>query len=128
MYGGVEEQIQFPATPDEWATERWQRFATQKDPSTPWLRPRTKRLIDNFGLVVSSRWPTVQDIRLPAWRRMRLKAHRDWRYRLGVYVLSLVLRFAQRGINLRHPNAESLQVGFDNRRSLSTNTFEQPRR
>ena len=108
MYGGVEEQIQFPTTPDEWATERWQRFATQKDPSTPWLRPRTKRLIDNFELVVSSRWPTVQDIRLPAWGRMTLKALSDWRYRLGVYALPLELRFAQRVINLRKPKAESL--------------------
>jgi anaerobic magnesium-protoporphyrin IX monomethyl ester cyclase len=108
MYGGVEGQIQFPTTPDEWASERWQRFATQKDPSTPWLGRRTKRLIDNFELVVSSRWPTVQDIRLPAWGRMTLKALSDWRYRLGIYALPLELRFAQRFINLRKPKAESL--------------------
>ena len=73
MYGDVEKQMHFPTTPDEWATDRWQRFATQKDPSTPWLRPRTKQLIDNFELVVSSRWPTVQDIRLPRWGRWVLK-------------------------------------------------------
>ena len=65
MYGDVEDQMHFPTTPDEWATDQWQRFATQKDPQTPWLRPTTKQLIDNFELVVSSRWPTVQDIRLP---------------------------------------------------------------
>ena len=70
MYGDVEDQVQFPTTPDEWASDRWQRFATQKDPQTPWLRPTTKRLIDNFELVVSSRWPTVQDIRLPPWGRI----------------------------------------------------------
>src|SRR5438477_1664100 len=108
MYGGVEEQIQFPTTPDEWATERWQRFATQKDPSTPWLRPRTKRLIDNFELVVSSRWPTVQDIRLPGWGRVALKALSDWRYRLRFYSLPFELKFAQRVIDLRKPKAESL--------------------
>ena len=108
MYGEVEDQIQFPTTPDEWATERWQRFATQKDPSTPWLRRRTKRLIDNFELVVSSRWPTVQDIRLPAWGRMVLKALSGWRYRLGVYSLPLELKMAQRVINVRRPKVESL--------------------
>ena len=48
MYGGVEDQVQFPETPEEWATDRWQRFTTQKDPAAPWLRPPTKRLIDNF--------------------------------------------------------------------------------
>ena len=108
MYGDVENQIQFPTTPDEWATERWQRFATQKDPSTPWLRRRTKLLIDNFELVVSSRWPTVQDLRLPAWGRMVLKALSGWRYRLGVYSWPLELKLAQRVINVRKPKVESL--------------------
>ncbi|HEY6291441.1 MAG TPA: radical SAM protein [Terriglobia bacterium] len=108
MYGGVEDQIQFPSTPDEWATERWQRFATQKDPSTPWLKRRTKRLIDNFELVVSSRWPTVQDIRLPNWGRWMLKALSGWRYRLGVYDLPFELKWAQQVINLRKPKVESL--------------------
>jgi anaerobic magnesium-protoporphyrin IX monomethyl ester cyclase len=108
MYGGVEDKIQFPTTPDEWATERWQRFATQKDPQTPWLRARTKRLIDNFELVVSSRWPTVQDIRLPNWGRLTLKALSSWRYRLGVYAAPVELRWTQRMIDLRKPKAESL--------------------
>jgi len=108
MYGGVEDKIQFPTTPDEWATERWQRFATQKDPSTPWLRRRTKRLIDDFELVVSSRWPTAQDIRLPRWGRPMLKALSDWRYRLGVYGWPVELKLAQRAINLRKPKVESL--------------------
>ena len=108
MYGDVEGQIQFPTTPDEWATERWQRFATQKDPTHPWLQPGTKRLIDNFELVVSSRWPTVQDIRLPAWGRWILKALSDWRFRLGVYAAPIELRWAQRMIDLRKPKAESL--------------------
>jgi len=108
MYGEVEDQIQFPTSPDEWATQRWQKFATQKDPSTPWLRRRTKRSIDNFELVVSSRWPTVQDVRLPNWGRTVLKALSDWRYRLKFYSLPLELKLAQRVIDLRKPKVESL--------------------
>ncbi|HTS70622.1 MAG TPA: radical SAM protein [Terriglobia bacterium] len=108
MYGGVEKQFHFPTTPDEWATDRWQRFATQKDPSTPWLRPRTKRLIDNFELVVSSRWPTAQDIRLPAWGRRLLKALSAWRYRWELYSMPWELKWAQRMIDIRKPKAESL--------------------
>jgi anaerobic magnesium-protoporphyrin IX monomethyl ester cyclase len=108
MYGDVEDKVQFPATPDEWASDRWQRFATQKDPQTPWLRPTTKRLIDNFELVVSSRWPTVQDIRLPHWGRITLKALSSWRYRLGIYRAPLELRWMQQVIELRKPKAESL--------------------
>jgi anaerobic magnesium-protoporphyrin IX monomethyl ester cyclase len=108
MYGDVDDQVHFPTTPDEWATEPWQRFATQKDPQTPWLRPTTKQLIDNFELVVSSRWPTVQDIRLPNWGRMTLKALSSWRYRLEVYSSPFELKWMQQLIELRKPKAESL--------------------
>jgi radical SAM superfamily enzyme YgiQ (UPF0313 family) len=108
MYGGVDDTFQFPTTPDEWATERWQRFATQKDPRTPWLKPGTKRLIDNFELVVSSRWPTVQDLRLPAWGRVALQTLSSWRYRLGVYTAPFELKWAQQFISLRKPKEESL--------------------
>lgn len=108
MYGNVEDKVQFPTTPDEWATDHWQRFATQKDPQTPWLRPRTKQLIDNFELVVSSRWPTVQDIRLPKWGRLALQALSSWRYRLGIYSAPVELKWTQQFIDLRKPKAESL--------------------
>jgi len=108
MYGGVEDKIQFPTTPDEWATDHWQRFATQKDPQTPWLKPQTKRLIDNFELVVSSRWPTIQDLRLPSWGRVTLKALSSWRYRLGIYTAPFELKWTQQFINLRKPKEESL--------------------
>jgi anaerobic magnesium-protoporphyrin IX monomethyl ester cyclase len=108
MYGNVEDQVQFPNTPDEWATERWQRFATQKDPKTAWMRPGTKQLIDNFEMVVSSRWPTVQDIRLPKWGRVMLKALSAWRYELGIYSTPFELKWTQRIIDLRKPKVESL--------------------
>ena len=108
MYGGVEGKINFPTTPDEWATDRWQRFATQKDPSTPWLGARTKRLIDNFELVVSSRWPTVQDIGLPSWGRMALQTLSGWRYKFGIYTQPFELRWAQRATKLRKPKVDSL--------------------
>lgn len=108
MYGRVEEQVQFPTTPDEWATDRWQRFTTQKDPSTPWLSSRTKRLIDDFDVVVTSRWPTIQDIRMPAWGRWLLKALGDWRYRLRVYAFPAELRWLRQYFRLRNPKEESL--------------------
>jgi radical SAM superfamily enzyme YgiQ (UPF0313 family) len=108
MYGQVEDQVQFPTTADEWATDRWQRYATQKDPKTPWLKSRTKQLIDNFELVISSRWPTAQDIRLPRWGRIALQALSAWRYRLQFYAAPLELKWAQRVIDLRKPKVESL--------------------
>jgi len=108
MYGGVEDQVQFPATPEEWATDRWQRFTTQKDPSAPWLGPRTKRLIDDFDVVVTSRWPTIQDIRMPRWGRRLLKSLSEWRYRLRVYAFPIELKWMRQYFRLRNPKEESL--------------------
>ena len=73
MYGEIDGQIEFPTTPEEWASKRWMDFTLRIDPNTPWLKRKTKNLIDNFETVVSSRWPTVQDIRAPRWSRTLLQ-------------------------------------------------------
>lgn len=108
MYGHVEEQIQFPQTPEEWATDRWYKFTTRIDPHLPWLPRRIKRRIDAFELVVNSRWPTIQDIHLPPWGRALLSSLSSWRYAFGVYDYPLELRWAQKLVNLRKPRFESL--------------------
>ena len=108
MYGDVDGKVEFPASPEEWAEERWMKFTLRKDPSAPWLKPATKRLIDNFELVVASRWPTVQDFRLPAWGRRLLKTLSSWRYHLSVYAYPLELEWAQKVIDLRKPKVESI--------------------
>jgi radical SAM superfamily enzyme YgiQ (UPF0313 family) len=108
MYGEVEEQVGFPASVEEWATPRWQNFAVRKSPKTPWLGRSTQRRIDNFRLVVSSRWPTVQDLRLPGWGRRSLQALSAWRYRTRCYAFPWELRMMQRLTQLRKPETESL--------------------
>lgn len=108
MYGGVDGRIDFPNTPEEWASERWLNFTLRIDPATPWLARNTKQLIDNFEVVVGARWPTVQDIRLPRWGRTMLKTLGSWRYGLRIYHAPLELRWAQRFIELRKPKFESV--------------------
>jgi anaerobic magnesium-protoporphyrin IX monomethyl ester cyclase len=108
MYGDIDERIDFPASPEEWATERWYNFTVRKDPRLPWLPRNIKRLIDNFELVVNSRWPTMQDIYLPPWGRAMLQVLGSWRYAFGIYDLPVELAWAQRLLALRRPRLESL--------------------
>ena len=108
MYGEIDGQIEFPTTPDEWATKRWMDFTLRIDPATPWLKRRTKALIDNFETVVSSRWPTVQDIRAPRWSRSMLKTLSSWRYAARIYANPVELKWANQFIDLRKPKQESL--------------------
>jgi hypothetical protein len=108
MYGEVEGKIEFPKTPEEWASERWYNFTVRHDPNLPWLPPDVKQRIDDFELVVNSRWPTIQDIHLPRWGRNMLRSLSLWRYALGVYGFPFELEWAQRFVSLRKPRLESL--------------------
>jgi anaerobic magnesium-protoporphyrin IX monomethyl ester cyclase len=108
MYGNVQDQIQFPGTIEEWASERWLNFTLRKEPKVSWLPSRVKEHIDQFEVVLNSRWPTVQDIRLPSWGRALLKILGSWRYLSGIYAYPMELVWAQRLIDLRKPKVESL--------------------
>jgi radical SAM superfamily enzyme YgiQ (UPF0313 family) len=108
MYGHVEGHIQFPRTPEEWATERLYNFTTLHDPNVAWLPRQLKQRIDNFDLVINSRWPTTQDIHLPRWGRAMLRGLSSWRYFFGVYNFPYELQWAQRFVALRKPRLESL--------------------
>ena len=108
MYGHVEQKIEFPRTPEEWASERWFNFTIRQDPRLPWLPRHVKHQIDNFELVINSRWPTVQDIRLPSWGRALLRSLSAWRYAWGIYAYPFELQWAQRFVELRKPRWESL--------------------
>jgi radical SAM superfamily enzyme YgiQ (UPF0313 family) len=108
MYGRVDSAMHFPDTPDEWASERWFNFTIRKDPRLPWLPRTVKRRIDNFELVINSRWPTVQDIHLPRWSRVMLRSLSSWRYAAGFYAAPFELAWAQKLVALRKPRLESL--------------------
>ena len=108
MYGGVDDQLAFPDTLEEWGTDRWYNFTIRTEPNLPWLPASLKQRVDNFELVVSSRWPTQQDFRMPHWGRLLLKTLSSWRYATGVYGGPRELRWTQRFVELRKPQMESL--------------------
>lgn len=108
MYGDVDGKISFPDTPAEWASKKWMDFTLRIDTSAPWMKRKTKKLIDNFEIVIGSRWPTVQDIRAPRWSRALLKVLSAWRYALRIYSFPIELQWANQLIQLRRPKRESL--------------------
>ena len=108
MYGDVEDQVQFPTTPDEWATDHWQRFrdaerssdavaATDDQTADRQLRARrVVSLADCPGHSTSQLGSTgaegIKQLALQA-RGLRLTAGAEW---------------LQQVIELRKPKAESL--------------------
>jgi anaerobic magnesium-protoporphyrin IX monomethyl ester cyclase len=108
IYGEAEKQMMFPDNPTEWASKRWMEFTQRIDTKTPWMKRKTKKLIDNFEIVVASRWPTVQDLEATRWSRMLLKTLATWRYAMHFYRFPLELRVADKFIQLRKPKRVSL--------------------
>jgi radical SAM superfamily enzyme YgiQ (UPF0313 family) len=108
MYGNIDGQVNFPTTPEEWATKRWFDFTVRVNPSMPWMKDSTRKLIDNFEMVVACRWPTVQDIHATKWSRNFLKVLGSWRYASRLYGFPVELKLAHDLIRLRRPKVESI--------------------
>ena len=108
MYGKVDGRVPFPTTPEGWASDRWLAFTTRQKPDMVWLPDRIQRRINNFELVVNSRWPTIQDILLPNWGRSMLQCLSSWRYLFRYYEHPFELKWAQQFLALRKPRLESL--------------------
>jgi anaerobic magnesium-protoporphyrin IX monomethyl ester cyclase len=107
MYGNLD-NFEFPTTVEEWAADRWFRFAMRKDPELSWLTPDLRRKIRGFETVMNARWPTVQDWRLPQWARLMLKGMGSWRYAADAFDNPVELRWMQKMVRLREPRLESL--------------------
>jgi radical SAM superfamily enzyme YgiQ (UPF0313 family) len=79
-YGNIDPTAGTPATLDEWIEPEWVDWMTHENPRTPWLEPRLKARVDDFELVLKSRFPSVHDKRTRGWGKMlgRVAAKRRW--------------------------------------------------
>ena len=79
-YGGVDATGTTPHTLEEWIQPEWVDWMTHENPRTPWLEPRLKARVDDFELVLKSRFPSVHDKRTRGWGKAlgRLAARRRW--------------------------------------------------
>ena len=79
-YGNVDAVSNTPETLEEWTEPAWVAWMTHEDPIVPWLDRRLKAKVEDFELVLKSRFPSVQDGRTAEWGKAlgRLLARRRW--------------------------------------------------
>jgi radical SAM superfamily enzyme YgiQ (UPF0313 family) len=79
-YGDVDPLDGTPATLEEWTEPEWVAWMTHEYPRTPWLPPELKARVDDFELVLKSRFPSVHDRRTRPWGKLlgKLAAQRRW--------------------------------------------------
>jgi hypothetical protein len=99
-YGDVDPLAGTPSTLEEWTRPDWVAWMTHEDPRVPWLDRRLKARVDDFELVLRSRFPSLHDRRTAPWGKAlgRVLAWRRWAR--GDYddprVLRAVRRWARR--------------------------------
>jgi radical SAM superfamily enzyme YgiQ (UPF0313 family) len=79
-YGDVDPLSGTPDRLEDWITPEWMGWMTHEDPHVPWLTPDLKVRLDDFRLVLQSRFPSVHDIRTRPWGKKlgRVLARRRW--------------------------------------------------
>jgi hypothetical protein len=79
-YGDVDALAGTPETLEEWIEPEWVTWMTHEHPQTPWLAPPLKARVEDFELVLKSRFPSVHDRRTRGWGKMlgRVAAWRRW--------------------------------------------------
>ena len=79
-YGDVDPLAGTPETLEEWIEPEWVTWMTHENPHTPWLEQRLKARVDDFELVLKSRFPSVHDRRTRGWGKAlgQIAAWRRW--------------------------------------------------
>jgi hypothetical protein len=99
-YGDVDALAGTPDTLEEWTEPAWVAWMTHEDPHLPWLDQRLKARVDDFELVLKSRFPSVQDARTARWGKALGQALALRRWDRGDYsdprALRMVRRLSQR--------------------------------
>jgi radical SAM superfamily enzyme YgiQ (UPF0313 family) len=98
--------VEFPATADEWAGPQWLDYWCHQD--APWLSDRLRQRILDFTTVLGCRFPTVTDIRSPAWAKSTLSVLASWRYRYRKYHRPWELDASKKLVRLWDPRVSSL--------------------
>jgi len=95
-YGGVDPLAGTPDTLDEWIEPEWVSWMTHEDPRVPWLDRRLKSVVDDFVLVLKSRFPSVHDRRIRGWGKTVARVLAERRWRAGRYENPHLLRAVRR--------------------------------
>ncbi len=98
--------VVYPDSAAGWAQPQWVDYWCHQD--APWLSPRLRRRIQDFTTVLGCRFPTITDIRAPAWQRALLRTAATWRYGREHYDRPWELDALKRFVRLWDPRLASL--------------------
>lgn len=72
-YGGVDALEGTPEALEDWTHPEWIGWMTHESVDTPWMRQELKARVEDFELVLKSRFPSVHDTKTRAWGKALAK-------------------------------------------------------
>ncbi|MBI4419968.1 MAG: B12-binding domain-containing radical SAM protein [Gemmatimonadetes bacterium] len=106
-YGGVDPLSGTPDTLDGWTEPQWMGWMTHEDPQVPWMTPDLKTRIEDFQLVLRSRFPSVHDLRTRRWGQEVARWLATRRWRRGRYENPRLLRAVRQLAQIPAPDREA---------------------
>ena len=79
-YGDIDARAGTPDTLEEWIEPEWVAWMTHENPRLPWFEQTLRARVEDFELVLKSRFPSVHDKRTRGWGKVlgRAAAWRRW--------------------------------------------------
>ena len=106
-YGNVDPLAGTPTTLEEWITPEWISWMTHEDPHLPWLNRRLKARVEDFELVLKSRFPSIHDRRTRSWGKMAARVLAESRWRRGDYANPHFLRRVRNWARIEPDDAQA---------------------
>jgi anaerobic magnesium-protoporphyrin IX monomethyl ester cyclase len=95
-YGGVDALSGTPTRLEEWAEPEWLAWMTHEDPKVPWFGEELKARVQDFELVLKSRFPSLHDYRTSMWGKALGRVLARGRWQRGEYANPRALRAVRR--------------------------------
>lgn len=95
-YGDVDALAGTPSRLEEWIQPEWVKWMTHEDPDVPWMTPALRARVENFELVLKSRFPSINDRRTRGWGKALARALARRRWRVAHYEDPKLLRRVRR--------------------------------
>ena len=79
-YGDIDARAGTPETLEEWTQPEWVAWMTHENPRLPWFEQRLRTRVEDFELVLKSRFPSLHDGRTRGWGKAlgQAAAWRRW--------------------------------------------------
>jgi anaerobic magnesium-protoporphyrin IX monomethyl ester cyclase len=100
-YGDVDPLAGTPLDLETWTRPEWVGWMTHESPDVPWMSKRLRARVENFDLILKSRFPSLHDKRTSDWGKGLAKLLARGRWESGRYDNPWLLRAVRRWARMR---------------------------